>query len=315
MKNVLTLTPFVACVSAVVVLSPGLTAATFYTTGSSSFPTTGSAWNTQSDGTGSSGSSGTYNAGTNDLVFQAGDSMFTARNTTAFAYNALSYMLDGGILDNGTNSNNSIGTFSGGDITVTANGGIFRHATNGGIGVPSGGIGGSANLQLGANTVSFGNSSSGNSGIYDFGLNIVGAGTFDFVFTPSGITWYFSNLSSDFTGTLLGDTFSGILRLAPGNGASNTSVIIGDTNPARTGRLDLMGDFSVGSLTLETENIANGIYTYSDLITLNPNYADHLIDNGGTVYVGVAIPEPSTSVAAVGGLFIVLLSARRRCRK
>ncbi|WOO39614.1 hypothetical protein [Rubellicoccus peritrichatus] len=283
----------------------------FSQTAGSANPASGASWNTAANGSGSNGNSGTYNAGTNNLVFQTGVSIATSRSTVGFDFNAVSYQLDGGAL---RNLINEIGTFSGGDITVTSNGGTFHQAASVGAGNAGGGVAGPSSLVLGSNTVFLGSASSGASGVYDFGLNVNGDGTLDLGFSNAATSFAFSNLSSDFSGTVLGDTFNGSISFAAGNGALSTNVVIGRALNDRFGKLDLVGDFSVASLSIDGENIATGIYTQSDLVAINATYADNLIDNGGRVFVATSIPEPSHVGILLCFTAALVVIARKRVR-
>lgn len=289
--------------SAILMAASGpLSAATYYTTGTDLNPTNGASWNLQADGGGANGFSTTYTDATHDIIIQAGDSVTAPHTNVDQTWGANSYTLNGSLVlgrSFGTNTQ----TFSNGDITAGAASRIFIQS-----GTTT--VTGTADYVLGSNTTDWVHRFGTSSGSVDFGLNTVGDGTFDFGFIASTIgSIKFSNLTSDFTGTILADRTNDVtFQFAAGDGALNANVVISRTANDRFGKLDLDGDFSLGSLSVDGDVIADGVYTYADLVALNGNYADNLIDNGGNLTVGV--PEPSsTALLGLGGLALIL---RRR---
>ena len=262
-------------------------AATYYTTGSV-WPDSGGSWNTAADGTGAAGFSSTYKAPSNDLVVQSAHTLgFT--DPTPLDFGGGSYTLEAGSTMMVRHSATS--TFNGGDWTAL--GDInFRSDNAAGVGVASGNLIGTAKIQLGANTLSIAHQWGSTSGIVNMGLGVVGNGTIDFLWMNAGNEWNLSNLSSEFTGTILLDSFSGVLSL--GNGAPGASVVLADSN-TRTGQLNMDSNYSVGALSIENEAIAAGTYTHAQLLTIGTtagkDFSDNLIDNGGSITV---IPEPAT---------------------
>ena len=283
MKKTALFNGFVVALAVVGLLNAGTAqAATYYSEAGTVFASSGGNWNTHPDGSsGSSGYSSTYKSGHN-LVLQSHSSFKMAGSYYSDnPWNASSYSLGGATLFFDSTGS---GTFNGGDITVTTNG-VLK--TSG-----SAFINGSSTLQLGTKTLSFTTSNGSTAGTFEFGLNVSGGGDLDLGTTPSGMIWEFSNLSTLFTGRVLADTFSGIIRFAAGDDARETELVLA-ADAAKTGRLDVNGLFSLDSLTIEGIVIPAGVYDYADLIAVgtasSKTFSDNLVDNGGTVYVGVLV--------------------------
>lgn len=280
-------------------------AATFYTTNTTQHATSGTAWNTQADGLGTDGSSTTYNVPENDLIIQSGHTIRSHANSD----NANTIWNSNSISLNGTFHTgaklNTTSTFNT-NITVTT-GAKWSIATNAAI------VNGSGNLVLSDQTLLMQHSSSGSTGSLDFGLNIDGSGTIDLGYASENLGYIaFNNLSSDFTGTIDASKANNMtLKFAAGNGAFSSRLLLGRSGNDKLVKLDLDGNYSIGELKIDNIGIADGTYTYADLVALNGTFADNLIDNGGLISVGVAaVPEPSTS--ALFGLAGLTLLARRR---
>lgn len=277
---------------------------TFYSQGNN-FPTSGANWNTARDGTGTGGNSQTYRFSGNDLVITANSTQmyFNSYNNSTDkipepydTFDGNSYLFENGaIMTNRSNSSNSYATWNGGNLTVDANATFaILNQYNGGAANIAGGFQGTADVILGStSTLQLDTRFSASNGIFDFGLNIVGSGTVDFDFANADATWLFTGLTNDFTGVLQGDTFNGAIQIADGTNTLAT-LALGRGDGTRDGKIDLAGQFSVGALSIDNISVASGVYTHADLVTLDAGFANNLIDNGGTIYVGQAIPEPST---------------------
>lgn len=302
-------------------LSYSLTAQITYYSRGTDFPTSGANWNTARDGSGTNGFSTTYRSASNDLVITGLSTGMYFNNTSASydSFDGNSYLFENGsVMTNRTNTSNSYADWNGGDLTVDT-GATFeirnRYSKNDGILSSSdfsGGFRGSANFNLASGSILLlDQGSSLSHGTFDFGLNIVGDGTIDFDFANANLNWLFTGLTNDFTGVLRGDTFNGAIQIADG---TNTlaAIELGRGDGTRDGKIDLAGQFSVGALSIDNISIASGVYTYEDLVDLDAGFANNLIDNGGTIYIGQAIPEPSAFALIAGGLGLAWVIVRRR---
>lgn len=294
-----------SCATLIAIAAPQLSAASYYTTGVSQHPTSGSAWNTQADASGLNGSSTTYTNAANDLTVQSIHTLRTHANddnvTTVWDSNSI---VLNGTFQSGAKLNTT-STFNT-DITITT-GAKWLIASNEAT------VNGSGNLILSNQTLIMQNSSSGSTGSLNFGLNITGSGTIDLGHASANLGYIaFNNLSSDFTGTINASKANDMtLKFSSGNGAISTNLLLGRGGNDKLVKLDLNGNYSLGSLKIDNISIADGTYTYADLVALNATFADNLIDNGGLLSVGVvAVPEPATS--ALFGLAGLTFLARRR---
>ncbi len=291
-------------ISATAIIAAHVNAGVYYSrqAANPAFPGSGTSWNLERDGSGAAGVSSTYGNPSHDIVFQTNLVMYSTVSTGDLNWSANSYTMENGATLR--NRSSEYANFNNGNITVTGATVKFLNGSTAGAGNLAGGVIGTAKLLLGSNTLLLDQSSSASSGIFKFGLDVVGNGTIDLNLSNANCTWLLSNLSTNFTGQIRGDKFSGVVQFAEGNGAINADLYVAD-NDTRTSRLDLTGEFSVRTLRIEGTVITNGVYTYSDLISfgdgVSKNFADNLIENGGKIYVGMeVIPEPATI-----GLFIM----------
>jgi hypothetical protein len=282
-------------------------AATYYSQGTK-YVASGSNWNTARDGTGSVGFSSTYRSAANDIVMQTNLLFYYNASTAPLDdFNANSYTMESNVTMRARDATaTNYASFNNGDITVDAGQTLtILNATTVGAGNSAGGITGSADLILASGTtLVLDQAASGSSGDFEFGLNVVGSGLIDLDYANADCNWLFTGLSSEFAGEIRGDTFNGYMELAAGDGAAGATVKLGRSAGDRTGKLNVTNTFSVGELLIDGETVSNGIYTVTDLVATNAGYADNLIDNGGTVYVGQTIFVPKvTYYSQTGSLY------------
>lgn len=306
-KNLLQLT----AISAFAISASSLSATTYYSTITEASPTSGSAWNTQADGLGDSATSTSHSSGTNNFVLQTGHTqrMPTNSGDSFWDTDASGVTMQTGSVFIVNRGPGYTANFAGGDIFVEGTATMESKQDAADATSLAFRLAGTSKIQLGSNTLNF---DADGTGIHRFGLNVVGDGTIDFVFSDVTATTVLEDLSSDFTGRILADTMNGVLQFGAGNGAINADVRIGRTAGDRFGKLDIVGAFSVGELRFDNISVANGVYTASDLIAAYGNAADNILDNGGTVYVGQTIPEPSTYAMIAGALALMSVMVRRR---
>jgi hypothetical protein len=272
-----------ASLLALIALVPLVQSQTFYSVpGEKLFPSSPKTWTSMPDGKGTPGTSKTYNSGSNELVIPEGSQVYSSRDSEDIHWNAAGYQLDGGTLLN----RGKFAHFGGGDLTVTDKGFTFAHGGEVARNQLAGGVRGDGKLILGPNTLILKSAFTTASGIFEFGLPVVGDGKIDLQFSNNSTAFFLSELTPEFTGEIDGTRFEGIVELAPGKGASAANVRIGRRNSNKPGRLHLAGEFTVGALELAGNKVPEGSYSFEDLVAMFPEAAGHLIDGGGTITVG-----------------------------
>jgi hypothetical protein len=307
-------TSFIATISASLLLGQTLIGAIYYSTATEGPPSSGSTWNTESDGSGTGVFSGTYASGEHSFILQTGHTQRMTLNSgdSFWNTNASGITLQTGSIFIVNRGPGLTANFAGGDLFVQDNAEIQGNqaaATSTDLAMK---VAGTSNIQLGSNTLVFEGKTQG---VHQLDLNVVGdsSSRLDLDFSNAAATLYLSNLSSDFQGTIRGDTFNGFLQLAPGDGALNAKLEVGRSDGDRHGKLVLnVGEsYSIGRIWFDNIEVADGIYTGAQLVAAYPNAATNISDLGGTLYVGQAVPEPAT-IAVVFGLLAMFFAIWHR---
>ena len=160
-------------------------------------------------------------------------------------------------------------------------------------------VNGTGKLLLGNKDILFNQISSGSAGSLHFELPIIGDGTVSFKYIDNSIgSLHFSEITQEFTGTFdasLGNDVT--LRFSENSDTSKATLQLGRKKGDRHLKLNLAGSLHFHKVAIQDVVLASGSYSYHQLIELGTskglNFANNLIDNGGTLTVGTSAAAPS----------------------